>query len=122
MTGELPRRVAGNGDGMFAGTVTVAATVSGVSGVTSPEADVFVALAGAVVSMPLPKDLIGRPVDLGPGAGEVFTARGTIRHCAAGEGELLPAGHYTVFALVVINRDDGSEVVAAGGPWPLEVT
>jgi len=122
LTGGFPPRVARDGDGTFAGTVTVTSTGPRVAGVTSPEADVFVARAGEVVSTPLPKDLIGRPLDLGSGARVVFTARGTIRPCAAGAGELLPAGRYDVFAVVVVNREDGSAVVAAGGPWPLEVT
>jgi hypothetical protein len=122
MTGEFPRRVDRGGDGTFAGTVTVTCTGPALSGVTSPAADVFVARAGEVVATPLAQDLIGRPFELGSGAGTVFTARGTIRPCAAGAGGLLPAGRYDVFAVVVVNRDDGSAVVAAGGPWPLEVT
>jgi hypothetical protein len=122
MTGEFPPRVDRGGDGTFAGTVTVASTGPRFSGVTSPAADVFVVSAGEVVAMPVAKDLIGQPFDLGPGASAVFAARGTIRPCAAGAGELLPAGRYDVFAVVVVTRDDGPPLVAAGGPWPLEVT
>lgn len=122
MTGEFPPRFDRGGDGTFAGTVKVTSTGPRFSGVTSPEADVFVARAGKVVTMPLAKDLIGQPFDLAPGASAVFTARGSIRPCAAGAGELLPAGRYDVFAAVVVNRDDGPAVVAAGGPWPIEVT
>jgi hypothetical protein len=125
MTGEFPSQVAGSGDGMFVGRATVTSTGPRVSGVTSPEADVFVVRAGEVVSTPLPKDLIGMLVDLGPGASKAFAARGTIRRCAArdsGVGELLPPGRYDVFAVVVVNRDDGSAVAATGGPWPVEVT
>jgi len=122
MAGEFPPRVDRSGDGTFAGTVTVTSTGARFSGVASPEADVVLARAGEVVTIPLAKDLIGQPFDLAAGASTVFTARGTIRPCAAGAGELLPAGRYDVFAVVVVNRDDGSTVVAAGGPWPLEVT
>ena len=122
VTGDFPPRVDRGGDGTFVGTVTVTGTGSRVSGVTSPEADVFVARAGEVVSTPVAKDLIGQPFDLGSDASKAFTARGSIRPCAAGAGELLPAGHYDVFAVVVVNRDDGPAVVAAGGPWPIEVT
>ena len=124
MTGKFPARVHG-GDGAFTGTVTVANTGNRVSGVTSPEADVFVAQAGKVVSTPLPKDLIARQINLGPGDSQVFSARGGIRQCAAGGsgvGEMLPSGRYAVFALIVITRDDGPAVVATGGPWSLEVT
>jgi hypothetical protein len=122
VTGEFPARVDRGGNGMFAGTVTVTSTGARVSGITTPEADVYVATAGKVVATPLPKDLIGQMVDLSSGASQAFTARGTIQQCAAGAGGLLPAGHYEVFAVVVVNRDDGPAVVVAGGPWPLEVT
>jgi hypothetical protein len=122
VTGEFPPRVDRGGDGMFAGMVTVTSTGGRVSGVTTPEADVYVAMAGEVVATPLPKDLIGRMLDLGSGASQAFTARGSIRQCAAGAGGLLRAGHYEVFAVVVVNRDSGPAVVVAGGPWPLEVT
>jgi hypothetical protein len=122
VTGEFPARVDRGGGGTFAGTVTVTGTGERVAGVTSPAADVFVARRGAVVATPLPKDLIGVPFDLGPGASAVFTAPGTIRPCAPGAGGLLPPGGYEVYAVVVVHRDDGTAVVAAGGPWPLAVT
>ena len=42
--------------------------------------------------------------------------------CAADSGELLPTGRYEVFAVVVVIQDYGTNLVAVGGPWPLEVT
>jgi hypothetical protein len=120
MTGEFPSRVGRGGDGTFTGSVTITTTLPRVAGVTSPEAGVYLAKAGEIVSVPLAQDLIGQPVELTPGAGHAFPARGAIQSCAA--GGLLPAGGYTVFAMVLVNRDDGSVAVAAGGPWPLEVT
>jgi hypothetical protein len=128
VTGAFPARIDRAGEAMFTGSVTVTSGGSRISGVTSPEADVFVARAGEVVCTPLPKDLIGLPVDIDPGASHVFTARGTIRRCAAGEsggepgaGEMLPPGRYDVFAVVVVAQADGSAIVAPGGPWPIEV-
>lgn len=120
MAGDFPSRV-GAGDGTFAGSVTVTSTGARVTGVTSPEADVYVAREGEVVATALAKDLIGRPVDLGPGAGLRLAARGSLRQCAA-PGGLLPAGRYQVFAVVVVSRDDQPAVAAVGGPWPLELT
>jgi hypothetical protein len=125
VTGEFPSRIDSSGDGTFAGTVTITSTGSRIVGVTSPEADVYIVRAGQIVSTPLPKDFIGQSVDLSPGASQTFTAKGTIRSCGAGDsgvGEPLPAGRYDVFAVVVVNRDDRPAVIAAGGPWPLEVT
>jgi hypothetical protein len=118
LTGEFPARADRDGDGTFAGTVTVTSTGGTVSGVTTPDADVYVAADGAVVAVPLDKDLIGLMIDLGPGESRTFSARGSLRHCAT--GELLPAGRYEVFAAVVVNTGDGQTTVL-GGPWPLEV-
>jgi hypothetical protein len=117
--GEFPDSVNRGGDGMFTGTVTLTSTER-VTGTASPEADVYLAGNGEIVATALPKDSIGRTVDLDSGASMTFTARGTIRPCAG--GERLPAGRYDVFAVVVVNRDDGSAVTATGGPWPLDVT
>lgn len=122
LTGAFPPRVGRGGDATFAGTVTVTVTGPRVTGVTSPEADVYVARDGEIVSTALPKDAIGRPFDLDSGTSMVFTARGTVRPCAAGIGDSLPVGRYDVFAVVVVNRDHGPAIVATGGPWPIEVT
>lgn len=119
VTGEFPARVERGGDGLFTGTVTVTSSGARVSGTTTPEADVYVTAAGEVVASALPKDLVGRVVDLDLGASQEFSARGTIQQCGGG---VLPAGHYEVFGMVVVTRDDGPPVVVAGGPWPLEVT
>ncbi|USX53593.1 hypothetical protein [Lentzea sp. HUAS12] len=120
VTGEFPPRTGRDGDGTFAGTVTVTSTGAEIAGVATPEADVYVARGGEVVATPVAKDSVGQVVDLRAGTGQVFTARGTIARCAG--GGVLAAGRYEVFAVVVVNRDDGPQVVVAGGPWPLEVT
>jgi hypothetical protein len=119
--GEFPGTVNRGGDGTFTGTVTVTGTGPRITGVASPEADVYLAGDGEIVATALAKDSIGRPVDLDRGASITFTARGAVRPCAAGGGERLPAGRYDVFAVVVVNRDDGSSVTATGGPWPIDV-
>lgn len=121
LRGAFPARVARAGDGTFTGRVTVTAGGGAVRGVTSPEADVYVAQAGKVVATPLAKDLVGRPITLGPGASEEFGATGTIRPCADRGSGLLPPGRYEVFAAMTIVDDGGSPVVATGGPWPVEV-
>jgi hypothetical protein len=107
---------------MFTGTVTVTSTGQRITGVASPEADVYLAGDGEIVATALPKDSIGQRVDLDSGASMTFTARGAIRPCVASGGERLSAGRYEVFVVVVVNRDDGSAVTATGGPWPLDVT
>ena len=58
MTGQFPAGADRSGDGAFAGSVTV--TGLGVTGVASPEADVYLVQAGAVVSTPGPKDSVGQ--------------------------------------------------------------
>jgi hypothetical protein len=116
--GRFPPALKRGGDGMFSGTVTATATGARITGVASPEADVYLARDAMVVATALPKDSTGRPVDLAAGA--TFTARGSLRSCAPG-GDPLPAGHYQVFAVVLVVRDDGSSVSATGGPWPLDV-
>ena len=127
MTGAFPGKVDRAGPPTFTGTVTLTAG-RGVTGVTSPEADVYVTRSGTVVATPLPKDLVGVPVRLVPGASRQFPATGSLRECsegggpAGGEGRMLPAGRYEVFAAVVVTDDAGSSVLAVGGPWPVEVT
>ena len=124
VTADLPAEVDGDGDGdsdgdgdgdgdgsgYLVGTVTLTSIESPVVGVATPEADVFVASAGRVVSTPSPKDLIGRRVDLGIGASQDFIARCTPRHCATGRP--LTAGHYELFAIVVVNSDNAATVFA----------
>jgi hypothetical protein len=124
VTGKFPARVDRGGDGMFAGTVTVTGTGPRVKGVTSPEADVYLAEAGEIVTTALPKDSVGRPFEVSSGTSMDFAARGAIRPCVAGSppADLLPAGRYEIVAVVVVNRDGEPPVVVTGGPWPLEVT
>src|SRR6478672_8401036 len=105
MTGQFPPAADRGGDGIFTGSVAVTGT--GVTGVASPDADVYLVQAGMVVSTPGPKDLVGQQVDLGA-AGATFTASGRL-------------GSYDIYAAVVVNQADGSVVVAVGGPWPLAV-
>lgn len=132
--GAFPGRVASGGDGTFAVTVTATGTAGRVTGTTSPYADIYVARAGEIVATPLPKDLIGRRLDLAAGASQTFTARGSLRQCtpdstgtpastpADGTGAPLAPGRYEVYAVVSVIGDDGKQVTSSGGPWMLEVT
>jgi hypothetical protein len=117
MTGQFPPGADRSGDGTLTGSVTVTGT--GVTGVASPDADVYVVQAGMVVSTPGPKDSVGQQVDLGSAAGATFAAPGSIASCDSGEP--LPAGSYDIYAAVLVNQADGSVGVAAGGPWPLGI-
>ncbi len=117
VTGQFPPSADRRGDGTVAGSVTVTGT--GVTGVASPDADVYLVQAGTVVSTPGPKDLVGQQVDLGA-TGATFTASGSLASCDSGQA--LPAGSYDIYAAVVVNQADGSVVVAVGGPWPLALT
>jgi hypothetical protein len=117
MTGQFPPAADRGGDGIFTGSVAVTGT--GVTGVASPDADVYLVQAGMVVSTPGPKDSVGQQVDLGSAAGATFAAPGSIASCDSGEP--LPAGSYDIYAAVLVNQADGSVGVAAGGPWPLGI-
>jgi hypothetical protein len=117
MTGQFPPGADRSGDVTLTGSVTVTGT--GVTGVASPDADVYVVQAGMVVSTPGPKDSVGQQVDFGAAAGATFTAPGSIASCDS--GETLPAGSYDIYAAVVVNQADGSVVIATGGPWPLAI-
>lgn len=123
VSGEFPDRVSGGGDGTFLGAVTLASTGPIVSGVASPEADVYLGRSGEVVATAPPKDLIGQPVRIAPDAALELPARGSIRPCVAdaASGTLSP-GRYDAFAVIVITQDEGATVVVTGGPWPIEVT
>jgi hypothetical protein len=121
ITATFPDRVAGSGDGMFGGTVTLTSTGPEVSGVASPEADVYVARSGVVVATALPKDLVGRPVRIAPGTEVDFPAHGSLQSCGTPSGPL-PLGDYEMFAMIAITQDDGATLVVTGGPWPIEVT
>lgn len=113
VAGEFPAKATPDA---FTGKVTVTAGPTEVVGVTSPEADVFLARDGWIVAVPLPKDLVGKQVRLGS---EVFDARGSARDCAT-DGALA-AGRYEIYARVVVTAEDGTSVEATGGPWPLEL-
>ena len=129
MTANFPSQVDRSGDPSFAGTVTVTNIAKPLSGVTSPEADIFVARAGTVVAVPPAKDSIAVSIELATGGSRVFTARGSLRQCqrdGTGDatGPLIAAGRYEVYAIVVVDDDTGTGngVAAIGGPWHLEVT
>ena len=117
--GEFPSLVERAGDGSFTGSVTVTNHGPLLTGVSSPEADVFVVQAGEVVSTPLAQDLIARPIALETGASQSISARGSMLRCT--DGDLLPVGSYDVFAVLVIHVDDGSQTVTSGGPWSIRV-
>ena len=123
VTGDFPAQVAGDGEGLFAGVVTVSSTGPSIGGVTAPEADVYLLRSGQVVATSLPQDLIGQPVTIAPGSDVSFPARGAARGCAGDldGGGPLPAGPYEAVALLVVGQDDGSVITVVGGPWPIEV-
>ena len=114
LAGSFPAQVDRSGGGTFAGTVTATATGEPVSGVASPEADVYVTRSGEVVATPLPKDLLGVAIDLAPGDSREFAASGSLRHCRTDAP--LPPGRYEVYAVVGVEG-----VVSSGGPWPIDV-
>lgn len=120
VTAEFPSRIDRGGDGTVTGTVRLTTSASHLVGVTSPAAAVFVAASGAVVVLPLPQDLVARPIDIGLGRVVELPAIGSLRRCA--DGDWLPAGDYELLAAVVVHLDDGSAVAATARPWPLQVT
>jgi len=121
LTGEFPPTVHRGADPMFAGTITISSSGAAVVGVTGPEADVYLVKAGVVVATPVAKDMIGQPIAITADGGATMPASGTLQSCAAGAAELPPGG-YDIHAVVVVNQDDGTQVVGTGGPWPLVVT
>lgn len=117
MAGEFPATTTPD---QFTGKVTILAGTTKISGVSTPGADVYLAREGKIVSVPLPKDLVGRQVDIEPGGNGVFEAPGSARDCAT-DGQLAP-GRYEIYARIVLTSADGSSMAATGGPWPLDVT
>lgn len=101
------------------GSVTVTNTGPPVKGDTSPVADVFVARDGKVVATPMPKDLVAQPIELATEASAEFPATGALQACDGGGP--LPAGVYDVFAVVTVTGGDNT-LIAAGGPWRLDIT
>ncbi|HEX2700398.1 MAG TPA: hypothetical protein VHM89_09390 [Acidimicrobiales bacterium] len=124
VTASFPA-VAERSGGAFTGTVTVEAGAHPVSGVVSPEADVYVTRGGTVVATPLVKDLLGVPLDILPGATQTLGATGSLRACAAAghpsPDDALPPGAYDVYAVVAVTDDAGGTTVSTGGPWSLTV-
>lgn len=120
LAASFPPSVRRDGDATFSGTVTLSA-VQALTGVASPAADVLVVSAGRVVALPPPKDAVGMAVDLPAGGVQELGAVGTIVDCGAGAP--LAAGRYELYAVVAVTGDSGpgSETIAVGGPWPLEV-
>jgi hypothetical protein len=122
VTGQFPSQISGTGDGAFTGSMTVTNNGPAMSGVSTPEADVFVVENGVVVALPLPKDLLARQINLPTGGTHTFPARGGIRPCSAGAGSILPPGRYGLVAMVVVIRQNEPALIVAGGPWPIDVT
>lgn len=120
LTGEFPSTVQRGAEPTLAGTTTLSNSGPAVAGVTGPEADVYLVKAGLVVATPRARDMIGRPIDIGADGGVTIPASVTLQSCAA-DGADLPAGTYDIHAVVVVNQEDGTQVVATGGPWPLVV-
>jgi hypothetical protein len=116
MTGEFPATTTPD---QFTGKVIILAGTAKISGVSTPGADVYLARDGKIVSVPLPKDLVGRQVDIEPGGSTAFDAPGSARDCAT-DGQLTP-GRYEIYARIVLTSADGSSMEATGGPWPLAV-
>lgn len=109
---------------VVSGTVEVVNSQESVSAVVIPSAEVLLVKNGRIVTLPMPQDLVGQPVTVAPGRSATLPAAGTLTPCEAPDpsaASRVPPGSYEVYARVVLNRDDGSQVVAAGGPWSVEV-
>jgi hypothetical protein len=109
-------------DRTFSGSVEITSNNDAVRGVVAASADVFLVRDGRIVTLPLPQDLVGIPIELGPGHAKQLPALGILSPCDTTEAEksLLP-GKYQLYARVVLHRDDGSSLEANGGPWPLVI-
>lgn len=119
VTGDFPAAVEA-GAQLLSGTVAITARQPAAArGVVTPQADVFLVRDGRVATLPLPRDSVGRQVDLSDGGVETLSAYGALVPC--GGGDALPIGAYEVHVLVVLNHDDGSRTESLGGPWPLTV-
>lgn len=120
LDGTFPARVSASA-GTFSGTVTLTARQR-LAGTASPYPDVIVVRDGVVVARPMDKDDVGTLVDLAPGGTRAFEAVGSVTTCD-GPGAALAPGPYQVYAVVSVwgEAGPGSEVVAVGGPWPVEI-
>jgi hypothetical protein len=123
LTGRFPA-VVRSGEQAVSGTVEVISENEVVSGVITPNADVFLVRNGRIATVPLPQDLGGMRLELVPGRVEKLPAQATLSPCDLGgsaAGGSLRSGTYDLYVRVVLNHDDGSSLESFGGPWPLEV-
>ncbi|GAA1772517.1 hypothetical protein [Luedemannella helvata] len=118
MTGKFPATATAD-QRTLAGTVTVTSSVT-VKGVVGRTADVYVVHDGRVVVVPGMRDAVGVVWELTPGATKSLPAEALLAPCD-GTGDRLAPGTYAVYATVVLFADDGTEIRAVGGPWPLDV-
>lgn len=123
LTGRFPS-VVSSSEQTVSGTVEVASENEDVRGVITSSADVFLVWNGRIATLPLPQDLVGMRLELGPGKVEKLSAQAALSPCDPGAGAAngsLRPGSYELYARVVLNHDDGSSLESIGGPWPLEV-
>ena len=123
LTGRFPS-VVGSSEQVVSGSVEVASENKVVRGVVAPSADMFLVRNGRIATLPLPQDLVGMRLEVGPGKAERLPGRAALSPCdpsaGAGDGSL-HAGTYELYARVLLNHDDGSTSESIGGPWPLEL-
>ena len=119
LTGRFPT-VASASEQVISGTVEISSESDVVRGVVAANADVFLVRDGRIVTLPLPQDLVGIPIELGPGHAKQLPALGILSPCDTTEAEKsLRSGTYQLYARLVLHRDDGSSMEAISGPWPL---
>ncbi|BFU47638.1 hypothetical protein [Krasilnikovia sp. MM14-A1004] len=119
LTGRFPTTVAA-GAPTVAGTVEVTSHAA-VTGVSAPNADVFLVANGRIATEPMPQDALGVRWDLAAGQSKTVPAQGVLTSCEPG-GDRLPPGTYQMYARVAVIPADGTPITAQGGPWPLELS
>jgi hypothetical protein len=123
VTADFPQVTRSDQEATLFGTVAVSAGKQRIRGVTSPTPDVFLVRRGQIVSLPLPKDLVGMPLDLAPGKLAKMPATASLTQCdsrSAGSGGLSP-GNYQVYARLLVHLDSGSTAESWSRPSPLRV-
>jgi hypothetical protein len=119
LTGRFPTVVSVS-DRTFSGSVEITSNNDVVRGVVAANADVFLMRDGLIATLPLPQDLVGHSLEIGPGHAEQLPALGTLSPCDTAAAEKsLRSGTYQLYARLVLHRDDGSSMEAISGPWPL---
>jgi hypothetical protein len=118
LVGRFPGTVTA-GEVKAAGSVDVTSPAA-VHGVAAPHADMFLAKAGRVVTLPVPQDAVGVRWELAAGVPKSVSGEVTLMSCGPAGGRLGP-GTYELYARIAIFPDSGPVLEFIGPVGTLDV-